>query len=379
MIKILFIIPALGNGGAERTAQLLLNNINRKKFKVYLVVFKDFDKNSYLILEDIPVIVIKKRNRWDFFKLVLKISSLLKEIKPDIVVGFIDYANIISVLARKISGWNGKIVLTEHSNPQITLPHKKFQKLKKWFIKIIYSSSDFTVTVSKGMKKSMENYLGLNGDKIKVIYNSIDINSIKKMTKEIPSHSWFKEKKFPILISIGRLTKQKAYIDLLRAFTTVKKNILCKLIIIGVGEDLENLRNLSKRLEISEDVDFIGFQKNPFAFISYSDVFILSSHWETFGIVLIEAMACGIPVISTRCPYGPEEIIIDRVNGLLVPVGNIKIMSEAISRLLDDRELRDYLAEGGMKRAKDFGVEKMVKEYEKCFSEVFPKQRSLKE
>ena len=102
----------------------------------------------------------------------------------------------------------------------------------------------------------------------------------------------------------------------------------------------------------------------------HSKIFVLSSYWEGFGNVIIEAMACGVPVISTRCPSGPDEIITDGENGLLVPVGDVDALAEAILKLLKDEPLRKRLAEAGRRRAEDFRVEKMVAEYERVFEEV---------
>ena len=118
----------------------------------------------------------------------------------------------------------------------------------------------------------------------------------------------------------------------------------------------DNLENYTKELDISHNVVFLGFQSNPFKYLSRATVFVLSSLWEGFGNVIIEAMACGIPVISTRCPSGPDEIITNEVNGLLVPVGDMNALAKAILRLLEDESLRKRIAEAGRKRAEDFRV-----------------------
>ncbi|GAH75207.1 unnamed protein product [marine sediment metagenome] len=147
------------------------------------------------------------------------------------------------------------------------------------------------------------------------------------------------------------------------------KTFPCRLVILGEGDEEQALNKLAADLDISNDVAFLGFQNNPFSFIAHSNIFALSSHWEGFGNVIIEAMACSVPVISTNCPYGPNEIITDGVNGLLVPVGDTHAMAEAIAKLLKDEPLRERLAEEGKKRAEDFKVEKMVAEYEKVFED----------
>jgi glycosyltransferase involved in cell wall biosynthesis len=173
-----------------------------------------------------------------------------------------------------------------------------------------------------------------------------------------------------VVVAFGRLISRKGFDDLLKAFRIVRDKMKSRLIIIGDGEEHNNLQNLSYSLSLEDDVTLTGYLDNPYEILSSADVFVLSSRWEGFGNVIIEAMACGVPVISTDCPYGPNEIITHGVNGLLVPVGDVQAMAEAIVTLLRDRALRTSLAEAGRKRAQDFSVDKMVAEYEKVFERV---------
>jgi glycosyltransferase involved in cell wall biosynthesis len=168
----------------------------------------------------------------------------------------------------------------------------------------------------------------------------------------------------PVIIACGRLTYPKNYQLLLEAFARTQKQINSRLLILGQGEERTSLGELTHKLEIQDKVIFLGFQKNPFKYMAISDIFVLSSRWEGFPNVILEAMACGVPVISTRCPYGPDEVITDGINGILVPVGDKDVMADAIIRLLKDKKLREQLIMGGTKRAEDFRIEKMVAEYE---------------
>ncbi len=127
---------------------------------------------------------------------------------------------------------------------------------------------------------------------------------------------------------------------------------------------------MARKLHIEERILFLGYQNNPFKFLAKSEILVLPSLWEGFAVVIIEAMACGVPVISTRCPYGPEEIITDGLNGLLVPEGDVEGMAQAILQLLSHEPLRKQLAGEGRRRAEDFKVERMVSQYEKLFEQV---------
>ena len=202
-----------------------------------------------------------------------------------------------------------------------------------------------------------------------VIYNSIDIVKITTLLNNEVEHTCFNEN-IPLITVCGRLTSSKNYPLLLKSFAIIQREIKARLLILGEGEKRKSLEDLVDKLGIQDKVMFLGFQKNPFKYIAKSNIFVLSSSWEGFSIVIVEAMACGVPVISTRCPSGPDEIITDEVNGLLVPVANVDAMAQAILRLLKDESLSNRLAEAGKKRAKDFKVEKMVAEYERLFEVV---------
>ena len=165
---------------------------------------------------------------------------------------------------------------------------------------------------------------------------------------------------------------QKNYPLLLEAFATTQKQVDSKLLILGQGEDRVSLEKLTHKLGIQKKVFFLGFQKNPYKYMAASDIFVLSSFWEGFANVVIEAMACGIPVISTRC-YGPEEIITGGRNGILIPGENPEAMAGAIIRLLKDKRSAGHIAREGRKRAEDFRVEKMIVEYGKVIDNSLKK------
>jgi glycosyltransferase involved in cell wall biosynthesis len=147
------------------------------------------------------------------------------------------------------------------------------------------------------------------------------------------------------------------------------------LIILGRGDKKEELKNLARNLNIDEYVTFLGFQSNPYGLVARSNLFVLSSLWEGFPNALIEAMACRIPVISTDCSSGPKEIITSGVNGLLVPVGDVDILADAILKVLTDKELSNKIAKNGRKRVMDFEAKKVVREYEKLFISTMHKNK----
>ncbi len=361
-------VPSLAGGGAERICVSIIRNIDRKKFEPGIILFEK--RGSYLqeIREDVVIYDLKKKNRFDFLKLLRLSVRIFSELKPDIVISFLSYANFINVLSKILSFPKipGKIIISERNYSSIYLKYERMRKIKEILLRVLYRRAGKVVVIAEGIKEDLINTFRIPHEKIIVIYNGIDVNEIEKLGSE-PVNSVLFNDSVPIVIACGSLTFKKNFSFLLYAFSEVLKVLDAKLIIMGEGEEKEKLTGLSEKLKIGSRVFFPGFQKNPFKFIKSADVFALSSRWEGFGNVIVEAMACGVPVVSTNCPSGPGEIITDGKNGLLVDVADVKGMSEAILKLLRDRKLAGKIAREGKRRAEDFRVEKMVREYEKLF------------
>lgn len=367
--KIFFVIPSLAGGGAERILVLLLKYINRNRFKPVLVVFNTENAYKQDLPLDIPIICLNKKSRFDFFHLIWRLSRIIKKEKPSLILSFDTYTNYLTVLARNLAHFKIPLLLGERGNLTQSLKLQRFKGIKKILVRSLYPKATGIISVSKGVEDNLISDYKLPENKCFVIYNGKDIERIKELANKEINHPWFKEE-IPIIIACGRLRAPKNYPLLLKAMSLVLKKNNLRLLILGEGEDRSKLKQYTKELGISNNVVFLGFQSNPFKFMSRATVFVLSSSWEGFPNVIIEAMTCRIPVISTRCPSGPDEIITGGVNGLLVPVGNVDALAEAILRLLKDESLRKNLAEAGRKRAEDFRVEKMVAKYEGLFEEV---------
>lgn len=367
--KILFVIPSLAGGGAERVLIYLLQYINRNSFCPILVIFHKTNAYANQLPKDVVTFNLNKKGPLDFFRLISRLSKIIKREEPDLILSFLTYTNYLTLIAKSYSGYKIPVILTEHSTLSKSLTNERFEYIKKRIILQFYPKAESIIAVSQGVKDDLiENFFPFH-NRISFIYNSIDIERISNLAREKVHHPWLRNDIF-LIVSAGRLTIAKNYPLLLKAIAVLKDQSNVRLMILGEGEDRSMLERLGKELGIYDRVNFTGFQSNPFKYIARATVFVLSSSWEGFGNVIIEAMACGVPVIATHCPYGPDEIITDGVNGLLVPVGDIDAMAKAILRLLKDETLRLNLVEAGKQRAEDFRVEKMVAEYERVFEEV---------
>ncbi|MEW6684726.1 MAG: glycosyltransferase [Candidatus Edwardsbacteria bacterium] len=364
--KIFFVIPSLAGGGAERVMIYLLQYIDRTKFEPWLVVLDSKNNYGEEVPKDIKVVCLNKKGRLDFFRLTVSLSKLIRKEAPSLVCSFLEYANYLVVLTRWLSGDKIPLFLSERTTPSLYLKRVRFGAFKKTLTKLLYPKAEGIIAVSKGVKEDLLVNFRVVDERCKVIYNPIDIKRTQLLSKESIEHPWFKEN-IPIIVACGNLTVAKNYPMLLKAMKLVLNDTEARLVILGTGEEHIRLESYTKEVGIHKNVSFLGFQKNPFKFMAKSTIFVLSSSWEGFANVLLEAMACGLPVISTRCASSPNEIITSGVEGLLVPVGDEDAMAKAILRLLKDESLRKQMSEAGKIRVEDFRIKKIVKQYEEVF------------
>jgi glycosyltransferase involved in cell wall biosynthesis len=170
---------------------------------------------------------------------------------------------------------------------------------------------------------------------VQVIYNPVIMPGMKARARQVPDHPWFRAGEPPVVLGIGRLTRQKDFPTLIRAFAGVRRQRPVRLIILGEGEDRAALDTLVTELGLGDDVALPGFRDNPLGYLSASALFVLSSAWEGLPTVLIEALAAGTRVVSTDCPSGPREILQEGRLGTLVPVGDVPALAAAMSAALD--------------------------------------------
>ncbi len=368
--KILFFIPNLGGGGAERIMSLLLNYFS-DKLNVVAVFFND--KHVYSLPSKCKVYYIDyalpKKGLFRKFMRLIRLRKIIKRETPDVVLSFLAnlYLIVATIFPKRL---NVKLVISERNSISYTLKYSRNSELKKIVSKMLYRFADIIIAVSDGVKKDLIKTLNLNETKIEVVYNPQDIEQIQRLATQEVKHPWLIDKKYPVIINVGRLIYQKGQDILLKAFKIINEKIDSRLIILGEGPLLEELKNLTKELGIIDKVDFVGFKKNPFAYISRSDVFVLSSRWEGFPNVLIEAMACGVPVISTDCPSGPNEIIINNINGLLVSVENWNELADNILKLLTNKDLQTKFVIKNKESIKKFALERILNQYLELFNSL---------
>jgi len=362
MDKIAFLVNNMAGGGAERVVSILLKNLSRENRQFYLITLED--KFYYEIPNDVKIIKLKAK----FFGF-LKLKKIIKENKIDLVFSFLGRSNYTNILA-KLFGSNHRLYINERINPsRMHLGINPKATLNRFLIRRLYKKADLIFCNSLGIRNSLNKDFNIALDKIKVIYNPIDIEKIQNFCHNGLELEYREIFKHPVIINIGRLTKQKGQEYLIRAFKWVKRLKpdlgRAKLVILGEGELEKDLRDLAKKLGMENDIFFLGWQKNPFKFLSRAKVFILSSLWEGLPNTLIEALACDCPAISTDCPSGPNEIIENGKSGIMVPLKDEKALAQAIIKILTNSSFAQEIAQNGRRRAEDFSVKNIINQYER--------------
>ena len=238
-----------------------------------------------------------------------------------------------------------------------------------------YLKADAVIAVSDGVAADLANYAGIPRDRITTVYNPVVGPDLWRKAREPLDHPWFAPGEPPVILAAGRLHPQKDFPTLIQAFAQLRAKRPARLVILGAANPTmrayaEELKALPGALGVAEDIAMPGFVDNPLAFMARSSVFVLSSLYEGLGIVLIEALACGCPVVSTDCPSGPREILDHGRFGSLVPTGDDEALAEAIESVLDDPPPPGRLRA----RAELFTVDRAIDHYLKL---LFPDHDDL--
>jgi len=379
--KLVILISSLVQGGAERRASSLGNDLAEKGYRVDLITldsgvnFSISGKVNYHQVSALDAHANKLVKLFYTPYQVIKLRKLIKEINPDIVLSFLERPNLLNVLLK--NNLKYKSIASVRSFPSISYKKGFHGFIFKKFLRHIAKKADKIIANSEQTVKDLVENFNSDPEKTVVIYNPYDIEEIKNLTKEAVNHPWFQEN-VPIVISSGRLVEQKGQWHLIRAFSEIRKKTKARLIILGDGKLEEYLKKLARELAIENEVAFLGWKKNPFKYIAKSSVFAFPSLYEGFPNALVEAMICGVSVISSDCFSGPREILGDDEYGILFPVCDGKLygakdpltkeentLALGISKLLENKELREEYKIKALERVKDFSKERIIPEYEK--------------
>lgn len=356
--KISIFLSSLDGGGAERVMLNLAEGFQSLGFQVDLVLGKSVGPYLSQIPFGVNVVDLKQPR---LLGCIFALRDYLKSERPFALLSALEDTNIVAIFARSLAKVKIKLVVTVHNylSQESRNAHSLKRKLVPYFLRWIYPFSDDIVGVSEGVVEDLRS-LGCPRHKTHVIYNPIVTHKLLNKIQEPVSHPWLAPEQPPVIIAVGRLTPQKDFQTLLKAFALVHQRHPSRLILLGEGEERRSLEALATALGIVEDILMPGFLENPYCLMARAKVLVLSSAWEGFGNVLVEAMAAGTPVVSTDCQSGPREILDNGKYGKLVPVGDIEFLADAILDSLSNPPDADFLKQ----RAAEFSLEIAVSKYQ---------------
>jgi len=329
-----FFMPGLAGGGAERAMLTLAEGMVDRGYGVDLVVCSARGP----LLDEVPRSV--RLVNMGVQRIIAGLPGLVRYFRrerPVAMLSALAPANCIAVWARCMAGVATRLVLVEQNTASVASVSAAAlrERFMPTLMRYAYPRADGIVAVSDGVADDLAHRVGLERHRIEVLYNPVVTPRMQELSRARADHPWFAEEASPVVLGVGRLTKQKDFATLLRAFARVRQHRLACLVILGEGEERKALEQLAAQLGIQDDVTLPGFVSNPYSYMRQASLFVLSSAWEGFGNVVAEAMACGTPVVSTDCPSGPSEILDGGLYGRLVPVGEAPALAEAMLAALN--------------------------------------------
>lgn len=360
-MKVALYLPSLNGGGVERVMVTLANAFAERGYHVDLVLATAQGPFLKLVSSNVNLVDLGCK------RVLTSLPALicyLRNSRPVILLSAMNYVNVIAVAAKYLAQSSAHLLVSEHSTLATELQQSKSWRFRSMplLTRFAYLLADKIIAVSQGVADEMATIAQPRRDKVQVIYNPITSISIVDKANQSTLHPWFERGQPPVILGAGRLTYQKDFATLIHAFAIVKRKTPSRLVILGEGNDLTELTRLVRDYDLQDYVDFPGFIDNPYSYMKQSSVFVLSSRYEGFGNVLVEAMACGVPVIATDCPSGPAEILQNGLWGELVPVSDSKAMANAIIRTITASSHPDVT-----RRAADFSIETSVDKYIDAF------------
>src|SRR5262245_31886592 len=371
--RVCFVLPSLAGGGAERVAVTILNGLEHSPWERSLYLFKR--EGPYL--SELPASVAvasgdgeKGRER------VTRLREYLQRTKPDVIVAFLSYVTVL--LAARLARSRARVVFNlgtpvsaflEDADYSWSRPGRRaaFRVISR----AAYRRADLILATSGGVRDDVRKTFGLDAERVRVVHNPFDIDQIARAAQgpldEADRPFW----KAPVVVAAGRLAEAKNVPLLVDAFARLRRrpgNIDARLFILGDGEHESLVRDRIAQLKLDDAVRLCGFKTNPWRYMAKADVFALTSRYEGFGNVLVEAMACGVHVVATASA-GSRGVVRYGVNGLLVDAHEPEPVAAALERVLTDSAFRSKLAASARAIAPAYVLPEIVKHYQAILQE----------
>jgi glycosyltransferase involved in cell wall biosynthesis len=346
----------LGGGGAERVLLLLAEAFAARGFAVDLVAAQGHGKLAGQVPACVRLIDLGASR---VSAALPGLVRYLRRNRPASLLSALTHVNCMALAARALAGSKSRVVVGEHTMMSLVSATDAGMRnrLMPRLARFAYRFADGIVAPTAGAAEDLAQVLLIPRDMIRVIHNPVISPRLAALAAAPLEHPWFHSGAPPVILAAGRLAPEKDFRTLLRAFALSRNKADARLIILGEGKERGDLERLAQALAVAAHVSLPGFVDNPYQYMRHAAVFVLSSTFEGFGNVLVEAMACGTPVVSTDCPGGPREILAGGKWGRLVPMRNPEALSDAIAQALAGPEC------DARPRAGDFAMDTIAAQY----------------
>ncbi len=334
--RVAVFVPTLAFGGVERVMLNLAQGFCERGFEVDIVTPRVEGEFQAYIPKRARLVDLRAGR---VLTSLPKLMRYLRRDRPVAVLTAMEHSSVIAIWARAIARVPTVIIATVHTNLSEVVKHTHSRKVRlvPFACRCFLHRADAVVAVSQGVADDLVEHTPKCRTRIHVIYNPIITSNILSQAKQTLDHRWFGPEHAPVILGAGRLAQQKDFATLIRAFALVRQQRPARLLILGEGAERQRLEALADDLGIRQDVSLPGYEENPYRYMSRAALFVLSSAWEGFGNVLVEALAAGAPVLATDCKNGPREILEAVRQGRLVPVGDADALAREMLASLDER------------------------------------------
>jgi glycosyltransferase involved in cell wall biosynthesis len=334
--RVAVFVPTLACGGVERVMLNLAQGFCERGFEVDIVTHRVEGEFKGHLPRKARLVDLRAGR---VLSSLPKLVRYLQRDRPAALLAAMEHSSVAAIWARAIARVPTRIIATEHTNLSEVVKHAPSRKVRlvPFVCRCFLHRADAIVAVSQGVADDLVQHAPKCRDRIHVIYNPIITSNILSQAKQGLEHPWFGPGEAPVILGTGRLAQQKDFATLIRAFALVRQQRPARLLILGEGDERRRLEELVADLGIEQDVSLPGYEENPYRYMSRAALFVLSSAWEGFGNVVVEALAAGAPVLATDCESGPREILEAVRRGRLVQVGDHDALARAILVSLDEK------------------------------------------
>jgi glycosyltransferase involved in cell wall biosynthesis len=333
-LRVAIFTSNMDGGGAERAMAKLAGGIADRGYDVDLVLSR---AEGHYLAEVPDTVRIVDLDAGRVMGSIPGLVRYLRRERPAAMLTSMNYVNVVGIWARALSRIDTRLVVNEQNALSLEAANstRRRHRLMPRLIGRFYPWADRIVSVAEGTADDLARTTGLLRERIEVVHNPIVTSELKELVKAPLDHPWFRPGEPPVVISVGRLSRQKDFGTLLRAFARVRDHRPARLVILGEGPERETLESLISDLGLDEVATLPGWVANPYPWMANAGAYVLSSRWEGLPSVLIESLYCGVPIVATDCLSGPREILDDGAHGLLVKVGDVDALARGIESALD--------------------------------------------